>query len=208
MLATRQNGELTLNADDPLQLSRIIESIRMLKRIILTNLLLLTISCSTNKMLIMDPSASKNLVSVSVLDYSTTKAKKYPDRTIFFVHSDTLEGRIEVSITASSTKYIFRSETELNKKPFKGSIKEIRNQLYHFNDTVTPLKNDFELAINYGLIKLNPNTIRPYVDDFNDDLQKVMIYAFCEQDYTRNIKVYFNNWAEYKQALQKLECNK
>ena len=169
---------------------------------------MLTASCSTNRLVRLKLSISNDLVSQSIFDFSKTKAKDYRVGSVFYVSMDTLQDKLVVSISKSDAKYRYKDENQIHEKPIRGKFLEINKRLYHLNSYTSQKSADFTLAIEYGLIVFDKIINMPWIDDFNDDLQKVMYYIYCKYDNKINIKLYTNDLNVYYKSRYELNCNK
>ena len=180
-----------------------------ISKIIFLITICLSYSCSTGISAIKYNIETDNVVEKSIFDFSKTKAKKFAQGTIFYVHLENGKKSKFVTISDGTLKHVYNNEKQMRKDNLKGKLKEVDNRLYLIDDDNTSIITDHELAIEYGYIIIDNKFEQPYyIDDLvNDDLAKVMTYIFCNESIDKKIKVYSNSWDTFRRANKKLKCS-
>lgn len=178
-----------------------------IRRIIFVINMILLNSCSTGISAIKYNIESESIVDKSIYDYSNTKAKKFSEGTIFFVHVEYGKKSKYVSISDGTLKHVYNNKKQMKGANLKGRLKEVDNKLYLISDDTSIIDN-FELAIKYGYIIIDNKIEQPYYIDelIDDNLAKSMTYIFCNENINNNIRVYFSSWDTFRKANKKLNC--
>lgn len=167
-------------------------------------ILLCFTSCSNLK--VIEYNQDKNLVLLSVTDYSNSLKKNEAIKSIYSVSSEQNGEKKTINISNCIVKYIYKDRSQIELEPLKGELIKIDNNLFYILDDRQTIKN-YDLAIEYGLILLNSRyNERGTIESISDEKEKVTSYIYCLNDYSKNIKVKYNSWDKYNKAKKKVKC--